>query len=43
MEEAAAMEMSASPAARAAVFSAPSEDVPALPELMELSATYTTG
>lgn len=39
MEEAAAMEIKAKPAAMATVFSAPSAEVPALPELIALSAT----
>jgi hypothetical protein len=43
MDEAAATVMRTSPAAMAAVFSAPSADVPAVPELMALSATYTIG
>jgi hypothetical protein len=43
MDEAPATTMSASPATSAAVFSEPSDDVPAVPELMALSATYTAG
>ncbi|PQQ17349.1 hypothetical protein Pyn_21410 [Prunus yedoensis var. nudiflora] len=39
IDEAAATEMSASPAAIAAVFSAPLAEDPALPELIPLSAT----
>jgi hypothetical protein len=43
MDEAAATVMRTSPPAMAAVFLAPSSDVPAVPELMALSATYTVG
>lgn len=43
IEEAAATEMRARPAAMAAVFSAPAEDEPAVPELIALSAMYTAG
>ena len=43
IEAAAAMETKARPAASAAVFSDPSDDVPEVPELMALSDTYTAG
>ncbi|KAG9155715.1 hypothetical protein Leryth_003986 [Lithospermum erythrorhizon] len=43
MDEAAATEIKAMPAAIAAVFSTPSEEDPAVPELIALSAIYTAG
>jgi len=43
IEEAAATAIRAMPATIAAVFSAPSADDPAVPELIALSATYTAG